>query len=413
MNNGIGSLRMGRRYFSGLHALALAIPALLPLAAQPQSTHPPGHPSAPDNAVAAMWDLTDLYPTPEAWRDSYDKAKAAAEKLDQYKGTLGTSASSMFAALDAISALHKDSDRLLAYAYLKADEDTRVASEQERRQQAFALRTLIRERTAWMAPEVLSLGVTKVKTLKAERRELTDRFGFYLDDTLRSAQHTLGVEAEGVLAAAGNVLAQPVAIHSQLSESELPYPEIALPTGEKVRLDESAYEKYRQAPDRNERKEVFDAFWGTWKKFEGTAGAALTTQVMADVFVAKSRKFDSALSAALFRSNMPETVYRTLVAETNAALPTLHRYLKMRKARLGITDDLAYYDNYPPMFQLSPAPEFTIGASESLTLAALAPLGPDYLALMRKGFASRWMTCIKRPGSIWRHPPPIGRWLHA
>jgi oligoendopeptidase F len=389
---------MGRSHFSGLRALALAIPTLLPLAAQPQSTHPSGRPSAPDNPVATMWDLTDLYPTPEAWRDSYDRAKTAAEKLDHYQGTLGTSASSMFAALDAIFALHKESDRLLAYAYLKADEDTRIASEQEVRQQAFALRTLIGEKTAWVAPEILSLGITRVNTLKAERRELTDRFGFYLDDTLRSAPHTLGVEAEGVLAAAGNVLAQPDAIRGQLSESELPYPEIALPTGEKVRLDESAYEKYREAADRKERKEVFDAFWGTWKKFEGTIGAALTTQVMADVFVAKSRKFDSALSAALFGSNMPETVYRTLVAETNAALPTLHRYLKMRKSRLGITDDLAYYDNYPPMFQLSPAPEFTIGASESITLAALAPLGPDYLAMMRKGFAGRWMNAYPHQG---------------
>ena len=389
---------MGRSHFSGLHALALAIPALLPLAAQPQSTHPSGQPSASDNPVATMWDLTDLYPTPEAWRDSYDKAKAAAEKLDQYKGTLGAGASSMFAALDAISALRKESDRLFAYAYLKADEDTRVASEQEARQQASALRTLVREKTAWMAPEILSLGITKVKALTAERKELNDRFGFYLDDTLRSAPHTLGVEAEGVLAAAGNVLAQPDAIRGQLSESELPYPEIALPTGEKVRLDEPAYEKYREAADRQERKQVFDAFWGTWKKFEGTIGATLTTQVMADVFVAKSRKFDSALSAALFGSNMPETVYRTLVAETNSALPTLHRYLKMRKSRLGITDDLAYYDSYPPMFPLSPAPEFTIGASESITLAALAPLGPDYLAMMRKGFAGRWMNALPHQG---------------
>jgi oligoendopeptidase F len=53
---------------------------------------------------------------------------------------------------------------------------------------------------------------------------------------------------------------------------------------------------------------------------------------MGDVFAAKARKFDSALSAALIHSNMPDGVCRTLVAQTNAALPTLHRYLKMRKA---------------------------------------------------------------------------------
>jgi len=389
----------GRSRHSRLGTLAALIVLMAaPLKAPAQSTQHATARNAPIDAVATMWDLTDLYPTIEAWSTSYDKAKAAADQLDSYKGTLGMSASSMYSALDANSTLNRESDRLLVYALLKADEDKRVASEQERRQQALALRTLIKQKTSWMAPEIVYLGAAKVQSFEAERRQLSDRFGFYLDDTLRSAPHTLGDEAEGVLAAAGNVLAQPGAIHGQLADSELPFPELTLPGGAEVRLDEPAYEKYRQATDRNERKEVFDAFWGTWKRFEGTVGTTLTAQVMGDVFAAKARKFDSALSAALFSSNMPEAVYRTLVAQTNAVLPTLHRYLKMRKAHLGLTDELAYYDNYSPMLPLSPAPEFTVSESEAITLAALAPMGPDYLALLRKGFGARWMNALPHQG---------------
>jgi oligoendopeptidase F len=398
MKNDGAPLRKIRGQFMGLDALNLVMLMSLSAAVQTHSAEPARHTPASDKPVSTMWDLTDLYPTAEAWTASYDRTKAAAERLGQYRGTLGTSAKSMFAALDAISAVRKESDRLLAYAFLKADEDTRIASEQERRQQARTLKTLISEKTAWMAPEIVSVGATKVKAFEAERKDLTERFSFALDDTLRSAPHRLGVEAEGVLAAAGNVTAQPEAMHAQLADAELPHPDLTLPTGEKVRLDEPAYEKYRQAPDRNERKQVFDAYWGTWKKFEGTVGEMLATQAIGDVFTAKSRKFDSALSAALFEFNMPEAVYRTLVAQTNAALPTLHRYLKMRKTQLGISDDLAYYDNYPPMFPLSPAPQFTLGDSESITLSALAPLGPDYLALLRKGFASRWMNAVPTQG---------------
>ena len=70
----------------------------------------------------------------------------------------------------------------------------------------------------------------------------------------------------------------------------------------------------------------------------------------------------------------------------------------MRKQRLGITDELHYYDNYPSMFPLSPAPTFGVRESETLTLAALAPLGPDYLALMRKGFAGQWMNVMPHEG---------------
>ncbi|MGH8254381.1 MAG: hypothetical protein ACRES2_10070, partial [Steroidobacteraceae bacterium] len=36
-----------------------------------------------------MWDLTDLYATPQAWDASYASTKAAADKLGEFKGTLG------------------------------------------------------------------------------------------------------------------------------------------------------------------------------------------------------------------------------------------------------------------------------------------------------------------------------------
>jgi oligoendopeptidase F len=73
-----------------------------------------------------------------------------------------------------------------------------------------------------------------------------------------------------VLAAAGDVLQQPDAVYGQLANSDLPYPTVTLSDGEKVRLDQSAYEKYRQSPNRADRKLVFDSFWGAWKAYEST-----------------------------------------------------------------------------------------------------------------------------------------------
>jgi len=389
----IGVSGMRRARFCGLCALILLGLIVLPLRAQTPAT-----PATADDSPATMWDLSDLYPTPEAWSHAYARTKATVDKLDSYRGTLGRSASAMFSALDSISTTNKELGRLFVYASLKADEDLRVADAQERRQQAQALNTLVDEKTAWLAPEIVKIGAVKVHAFEQNRKDLTNRFGFFLTDTLRSAPHTLGEEAEGILASAGDILAQPGVIHGQLANADIPFPQFTLPTGESVRLDEPEYETLRQVNDRSERKAAFDAFWGTWHQFESTSGANLTTQLMGDVFSAKARKFGSALSSSLFRSNMPDSVYRMLVAQTNAALPTLHRYLKMRKARLGITDDLRYYDNYPPMFPLPEPPKFSVADSKTITLAALAPMGEDYLSLMRKGFAGRWMNVLPHQG---------------
>jgi oligoendopeptidase F len=347
---------------------------------------------------AYMWNLDDLYPSAAAWTSERDRVKAEIDGFDTYKGTLGKSAKSMLAALSAFSDAQRASQRLYAYAGLKADEDVRIAENQERQQLAGALETAFNEKTAWVAPEVLAVGAGKVQSFEAQEPELARRFGFYLDNILRQAPHTLSTESEGVLAAAGDVLGQPNATYSVLANGEVPFPSVTLSDGTVVTIDQGSYAKYRQSTVRADRKKVFDAFWGMWKKYEGTLGANLTTQVMGEVFNAKVRHYPNALAAAVFADNMPESVYRQLVSQANAGLPTMYRYLSLRKKMLGITGDLAYYDIYPSMFKPPVGQHFTVADSEKIALDVTAAYGPEYVADLKKGFAGRWMDVLPRTG---------------
>ncbi len=377
--------------------LAAASAAALLLAAG-QGLAQTGEKAAPEQQVP-MWDLGDLYASPAAWTAAHDRIKAEAEKLDAFKGTLGKSAKSMLEALDEMSHVRKEAARLNVYATLKGDEDVRIAANQERVQAGSALQTLISEKEAWVTPEILSIGDEKVHAFETQSPDLARRFGFYLDNALRARPHTLGVEAEGVMAGAGDLLNQPDNIFSQLSNGELPFPSVTLSDGTVIpHLDQAAYAKYRQAPNRADRKKVFDTFWGAFKKYEGTLGATLTTQVMGEVFDAKERHFPNSLADALFPDNMPEAVYRMLVSEANASLPTMYRYLALRKKLLGITDDLAYYDVYPTMFKLDKPLHFSVPESERIGLAVTSVYGPEYTALLSRGFSGRWMDVYPRQG---------------
>jgi oligoendopeptidase F len=272
----------------------------------------------------------------------------------------------------------------------------RVAANQEHRNRAQALYAKFSAAIAFVSPEILKIGADKVKAFRAENAELERRFGFYLNDTLRAAPHTLGDEAERSIATLSEIFDQPGNLYDTFAQGEMPYPEVTMSTGEKVKLDQSGYGKWRQATNRADRKLTFDTFWGAWKPFEGTFGDSLGGAVKVNVNLAKVKKYDSALGAALFADNMPEGVYRTLVKETNAALPTLYRYFKLRKKLLKIDGPLAYYDVYPPMFTVSE--HFSVQRSKELTLAALAPLGDEYLNELKTGFAGRWMHIYPSPG---------------
>ncbi|HVZ70509.1 MAG TPA: oligoendopeptidase F [Rhizomicrobium sp.] len=380
---------------SRLAALCLST-VIFPLSAMSAPATKPAVSDA-DNP-AYMWDLSDLYKSPEAWTAEHDKIQEEAKKLEDFKGTLGKSSADMLKALSEYSHVRKESARLSVYASLKADENVKIGVNQERQQAAQALETLISAKTAWLAPEILTIGADKVHAFEKESPELEKRFGFYLEDTLRAAPHTLGVEAEGVIAEAGNVLNQPNTIYSQLANGELPFPTVTLSDGTKIRLDQAAYTKYRQSLNRADRKAVFDNFWHTFKDFQGTMGASLTAQVLGEVFEARVRHFPNSLAAATFGDNMPETVYRTLVAEANKGLPVLHRYLEMRKKALGITDELQYYDAYPPIFDLKTPPKFTVDDSKRITLEVTSAYGPEYTGLLKKGFSGRWMNLFPHEG---------------
>ena len=349
-------------------------------------------------ADTRQWDLSELYATPAAWASAYDVAKQQVNALAALQSGFGSDAAALQKALITLSDVQRSLSRLSTYASLKADEDLRAAPEQERRQQSQALWSLMAEKTAWLAPAIQALGADKVRAFVAAQPTLQARFDYSLEDTLRNAPHTLSPEAEAVLAAASVVLRQPNNVFSQLAEAELPRPKVRLSTGKTVTLTADAYELHRSSSVRADRKAVFDAFFGGWKQFEGSFGATLAAQVQGDVFSAKTRRHAGSLDAALFGDNMPPAVYRTLVAQTNTALPSLHRYLKLRKKLLGIKDDLAYYDNYPPLLKPIKTERFDIERSKALTLAALAPMGDEYLGLLKKGFAAQWMDSHPRPG---------------
>src|SRR5579864_6698998 len=144
----------------------------------------PGLAMAEAVSSAAAWDLSDLYPSAAAWETERQSLLKAMPRLKAQKGTLGRSAAAMRAALEAQSDANKRAARLYVYASLKADEDRRVAPNQERKQQAQDVITALGEATAWTNPEVVAIGPKKVNGFIRADPVLKKRFAFSLRDAL-------------------------------------------------------------------------------------------------------------------------------------------------------------------------------------------------------------------------------------
>ncbi len=340
------------------------------------------------------WDLGALYPSDAAWEAERKAIADTLPTLAAFKGTLGKDADSLAKALSTISDVHKRLDRLQTYASLKRDEDTRNSANQDRLQRAELLATDFASATAWLSPEIIKIGQARIDTFIAADSALKP-FAFALQDTLRRAPHTLGDEAEGVLAASGTVRRTPQTVYTLLANANVPWPTVTLADGRNMRIDSQGYTATRDLPNRDDRKAVFEAFFGKWTEYQQSFGATLSGQVDGDVFDAKVRHYPDALADALAQHNIPEAVYRTLIDETHKGLPTLYRYFALRKKMLGLPE-LHYYDMYVPLVKSDR--KYTVGEAEKMTLAAVAPLGRPYVDQLAKGFSEHWMDALPRPG---------------
>jgi oligoendopeptidase F len=340
------------------------------------------------------WDLTELYPSVEAWSQAREEVMADFEAIEVRKGTLGDSADSLYQAYRHVSDTYKKAGRVFVYASLNNDEDQRVTETQERRQLASIMFARFTEATAWMQPELLEVGREVIESYINEDERLAP-FAFQLDDSLRNAPHTLGEEAEQTLSYFSQSIGSPSTTYQMLANSDIPWPTVTLASGEEVRLDSQGYGSARGSSNRDDRKMVFDAYWNKWVEYRNSVGIVLNSHIQTQVALAKARNYDGVLHRELHQDNIPPAVYHTLVEEVNKALPTLHRYFKLRARMLGV-EQMHYYDMYPPLVSLDK--EFDIETSKEITLEAMSILGDDWVDMQKEAMAQRWMHVYPQRG---------------
>lgn len=341
------------------------------------------------------WNLADMYPSDDAWKTEKERVIKEIPKIEQFKGKLGTASSQLLGCLDFSSSLSKELSRLYAYASMSSDQDTRDSKYLAMQQELTQVYSDFSAKASFIEPEILKIDRSTVDKFLGQEKGL-GVYRHYLDDILRRKAHT-GTEGEEKIIADATLMADGAQnIYGIFSNAEFPYPEATLSDGKAVKLDQSAYSLYRTGPNREDRKKVFAAFFGKLNEYRRTFGTQLYAEVKKNMFFTRARKYNSALEASLDANNIPVPVYRGLVDNVNANLGTFHRYLKLRKRILGL-DELHYYDLYAPLVSGVDL-KYSVEEAETHILAALAPLGSDYLAVTKKSFHERWVDLFPNEG---------------
>ncbi len=250
-------------------------------------------------------------------------------------------------------------------------------------------------KTSFIEPEILKVERTTIdEFIRREPKLEIHRHNLY--ETLRRKEHTGTEGEEKIIADAGLMSDSPNSVYGIFSNADFPYAEVGMCDGTKVKLDQAAFALHKSAAHREDRKKVFHSYFGKLNEFRRTFGANLYAEIKKNMFYMRARKYNSCLEHALDGGNIPVAVYRGLIDNVNANLPTFHRYLALRKRMLGVSE-LHYYDLYAPLVKDLDL-KYTIEEASEHVLASLAPLGEEYMNVSRKCFNDRWVDVFPNEG---------------
>lgn len=341
------------------------------------------------------WDLSSMFPSDEAFEAGLEELKAYCPKLLAFKGKISTSAQALLEFLQLEDQMTLLLYKIINYAERKSDEDTRVAKYQAYVANATSVYTQVGEATSWFAAELLAIPAESVEKFYAEVPALE----FYrrkLNKILNQREHTLSAEEEALLARAEELAVQPTNIFSMFDDADLTFDDAVDSEGKTHKLTSGSFVPLLMDADRVLRESAFKQLYSRFGEFRNTSAAILTSQVKNLQFFSSSRKYASSLEAALAENEIPVEVYNNLIDAVHQNFPAFYKYVDLRKRVMGL-DELHFWDVYTPLVD-DVDMKFTYEEACDLIVKALAPMGEEYVGLVKKGLESRWVDVYETPG---------------
>jgi len=341
------------------------------------------------------WDLSSMFPSDEAFEAGLEELKAYCPKLLAFKGKISTSAQALLEFLQLEDKMNLLLYKIINYAERKSDEDTRVAKYQAYVANATSAYTQVGEATSWFAAELLAIPAESVEKFYAEVPALE----FYrrkLNKILNQREHTLSAEEEALLARAEELAVQPTNIFSMFDDADLTFDDAVDSEGKTHKLTSGSFVPLLMDADRVLRESAFKQLYSRFGEFRNTSAAILTSQVKNLQFFSSSRKYASSLEAALAENEIPVEVYNNLIDAVHQNFPAFYKYVDLRKRVMGL-DELHFWDVYTPLVD-DVDMKFTYEEACDLIVKALAPMGEEYVNLVKKGLESRWVDVYETPG---------------
>jgi oligoendopeptidase F len=341
------------------------------------------------------WNLQDIFLTWEEWDAAYKTFEAGIGRFAAFKGTLANGPDRLLEAFKLSEELGQLAYRVWYFPSLRYDEDQRDNSVNAKRQQVQILFARWQQEESWFNPELLQIPLSTARGWM-EQSEPLRLYRFVIENLYRQQEHVLDEAGERLMSLSSRLASAPNDAYWALSTADAKFPTITLSSGEDVTV---SYGQYRAIlatrREQADRAAAFTALHDTYQGNLNTYATLYNGVCQRDWFQARARGYKTTLDAALHGDNIPTSVVENLIETTRAGAEPLRRYHRLRRRVLGVPS-YHVYDFSIPLVSFDKKYEYD--RVLDWIVESVAPLGSQYQARMREGFAGGWIDVYENEG---------------
>lgn len=332
------------------------------------------------------WDLSKFYKSNKLWYADFEKLKLFEGRFAAFKGKLNNK-EQLLKYLDEAKKCDSLMERL--YMYCSNNLNTCLSSKvfNEMTNQLQNLITKISQEGSFVEPELLSNSEEYLNQLLTDDDFKNNRF--WIKNLLRDKKHVLSESEEKLLSGVHGFAGDTSDVFESLTDVDFKFDSPKDSKGKKHELTDANYPLLQKSSDRVLRENAYKNFYGKYQSFNNTIAVNYISNLKADLFFSKARKFASTFEAALYGSNIPQKLYNTLKQQVRLALPLCKKYYALRARALNL-EKLNYFDVNVSICSNFDK-RFTFDEAKQIVIEALSPMGEDYVNAVKRAFSERWI----------------------
>ena len=338
------------------------------------------------------WNLSDIYENYSDWEKDFEKVSELKKELAGFKGKFGNEGK-LLEFFQKQEEMDKISYKLYRYPQLARDLNSSDKEAVEHLQKVQFLFAEISTELSWVNSELVDNRENIEKWI--EKKEFDDyRFG--LKNLFRLQKHILEEKESKLLSYYSSFFSAPRSIYSEVTVTDVEWPQVTLSSGEKVDVTPANYSKILSTNrNQEDRKLMFQTFYTIYEKKKNTIAAIYNSILQKGIASKKAYNYDSFLLSHLESDNIPEEIYLNLVNTAKNNTKPLQRYLKLRKKILGLEK---YYNFDGSINLIEFDKEYEYDDAKEIVLNSVAPLGKDYVEKMKKAISEGWLDVFEAKG---------------